>query len=275
MTRHRFGPVQWLLLGLVSLGALAAVIPFYWMFAAATRSAADVLGIPTRWNVGTHLVGNVRALLDAGFLRAGLNSLVIASVTTALTLLFAALGGYAMAAYRSRVGALMLGIVLLTLFVPAQVTIIPIFRLLAGLTLLGTWWAVILPAIGSPFALFYMRQGFLGFPPELAEAGRIDGAGEWHVFWHIALPAVRPTLASLAVFVFLAQWNSYFWPLVVLNTPESYTLPIFMNALSGQNTVDYGALMLGLALTTLPVLLLFLFARRLFTSAVLGGAVKG
>lgn len=275
MSRQRFGPLQWGLLMLVALGALAAVIPFYWMFAAATRSAADVLGIPARWSLGGDLAANFQALLTSGFLRAGLNSLVIAAVTTGLTLLLAALGGYAMAAYRSPVGALMLGIVLLTLFVPGQVTIIPVFQLLVKLGLLGTWWAVILPAIGSPFALFYMRQGFLGFPPELAEAGRIDGASEWRVFWHIALPAVRPTLASLAVFVFLAQWNSYFWPLVVLTDPKSFTLPIFMNALSGQNTVNYGALMLGLALTTLPVLLLFLFARRLFTSAVLGGAVKG
>ncbi|WP_034388919.1 carbohydrate ABC transporter permease [Deinococcus sp. YIM 77859] len=275
MRRERFGPAQWLLLTLMALGALAALFPFVWMFASATRPASDVLALPPRWNIGSALLPNLRTLIEEGFLRAAFNSVFLAAVTTLLTLLLSALGGYAMTGFKSRVGGILFGIILLTLFVPAQVTIIPVFKLLADLHVLGTYWAVILPAIASPFALFYMRQGFLSFPQELAEAARIDGANEWRVFWHIALPAVRPTLASLAVFVFLFQWNSYFWPLVVLNTPESFTLPLFLNALSTRNTVDYGALMLGLSLATLPVLLLFVFARRLFTSAVLSGAVKG
>lgn len=274
MTR-RFGLGQWLLFILVLLGALAAFFPFYWMFAGATRGASEVLSIPPRFDLGSKLLINFRTLMDAGFARAALNSVVLSVATTLLTLLLSALGGYAMAAYKSRFGSLMFVLILLTLFVPAQATIIPVYKVLVGLNLLGTYWAVILPAVASPFALFYMRQGFLSFPQELAEAGRIDGANEWAVFWHIALPAVRPTLASLAVFVFLFQWNSYFWPLIVLNTPESYTLPLFMNTFSAAASIDYGALMLGLALTTLPVLLLFVFARRLFTSAVLGGAVKG
>ncbi|GGK38839.1 sugar ABC transporter permease [Deinococcus malanensis] len=274
MSHRRYGPAQWVLFIVIALGALAALFPFFWMFASATRPASDVLAIPPRWNIGSSLLPNLRTLLEDGFLRAAFNSVLLAVFTTVLTLLLSALGGYAMT-FKSRLGGLLFGIILITLFVPAQVTIIPIFKLLAGMQLLGSYWAVILPAIASPFGLFYMRQGFLSFPQELAEAARIDGANEWRVFWHIALPAVRPTLASLAVFVFLFQWNSYFWPLVVLNTPESFTLPLYLSAMSNRNTVDYGAMMLGVSLTTLPVLLLFVFARRLFTSAVLGGAVKG
>lgn len=259
----------------LTLGALAALFPFYWMFASATRTTTDVLSIPPRWNIGHALGENFAYLVEQGLLRAALNSTFITLVTSGLTIILAALAGYALTCFRFRGQGTLFVLILLTLFVPLQATVIPLFQLLARLNLLNNPWGVILPALASPFAIFFMRQAFLRYPGELSEAGRIDGASEFQIFWRIALPAVLPSLAALGVFVLLSQWNSFFWPLVVLNNPDQYTLPVALNALAVGSVPPYGALLLGVALATLPILLFYLFAQRLFTSAALGGAVKG
>lgn len=273
--RRRMGVLDWITWLLVLIGALACVVPFYWMFAAASRPATDVLGIPPRWDVGQALQQNFRTLMETGLLRAFVNSAVIAVVSTVLTLLVSTLAGYALVTYKFKGRGLIFALILGTLFVPLQATVIPLFKLLAGAQLLNTLWGVILPSLASPFAIFFMRQAFLKYPMELSEAGRIDGASDLRIFWSIALPAVLPSVSALAVFVFLGQWNSFFWPLVVLNSLETYTLPVALSALNASAIVDYGAVMLGVALTTLPVLLVYLMARRIFTSAVVAGSVKG
>lgn len=268
-------------LGVVVLGALFAVFPFYWMFSAATRLSSEVLSIPPRLDFGGALLTNLETLVGKGFMQALWNSLFIALSTTALTLLVASMAGFAFTQYRFRAREALFGLFLVTLIVPPQVTIVPLFQLMAGqnplgLNLLGTPWAIILPALSSSFAVFYCRQTFQGYPSELSDAARLDGAGEWQVYWRVALPTVRPSLAALAVFVFLAQWNSFFLPLIMNgNNAAGRTLPLALSGLIGENVIDYGALIAGAALSVLPVLVFFLFAQRLFVSGALSGAVKG
>ena len=279
--KRRFSFLETTALILVALGALLAVFPFYWMFSAATRFSNDVLGIPPRLDVGAALAANLSTLLQKGFLLAAWNSLFIAVVTTVLTVLVSSMAGFAFTQYRFRAREPLFAVFLVTLIVPPQVTIVPLFQLMAGqnpfgVNLLGTPWAIILPALSSSFAIFFCRQAFQKYPSELSDAARVDGANEWQVYWRIALPTLRSSLAALSIFVFLAQWNSFFLPLIMNGSNDSSrTLPLAISALIGENSIDYGALIASAALSVLPVLVFFLFAQRLFVSGALSGSVKG
>ncbi len=273
--------LQTLALIVVALGASLAVFPFYWMFSAATRLSSEVLGIPPRLDIGSALMTNLETLIAKGFLLAAWNSLFIALTTTVLTILVSSMAGFAFTQYRFGAREPLFALFLVTLIVPPQVTIVPLFQLMAGqnplgLNLLGTPWAIILPALSNSFAIFFCRQTFQKYPSELSDAARVDGASEWQVYWKIAMPTVRSSLSALSVFVFLGQWNSFFLPLIMNgNNDAGRTLPLAISALIGENSVDYGALIAGAALSVLPVLVFFLFAQRLFVSGALSGSVKG
>ena len=279
--KRRFTFAQTLALIVVALGALLAVFPFYWMFSAATRLSSEVLGIPPRLDIGISLLANLETLIGKGFLLAAWNSLLIASVTTVMTILVSSMAGFAFTQYRFGAREPLFALFLVTLIVPPQVTIVPLFQLMAGqnplgLNLLGTPWAIILPALSNSFAIFFCRQSFQKYPSELSDAARVDGASEWQVYWKIAMPTVRSSLAALSIFVFLGQWNSFFLPLIMnSNNDAGRTLPLAISALIGENSVDYGALIAGTALSVLPVLVFFLFAQQLFVSGALSGSVKG
>jgi lactose/L-arabinose transport system permease protein len=270
-----------LALAVIALGAFLAVFPFYWMFSAATRPSSDVLSIPPRLDFGSAFVQNVQTLIAAGLLQAMWNSSFIALLTTTLTMFVASMAGFALTQYQFRAREMIFGLFLITLIVPPQVTIVPLFQLMAGqnpfgLNLLGTPWAIVLPALSSSFAIFFLRQAFQKYPSELSDAARVDGASEWVVYWRIALPTIRPNLAALAIFVFLGQWNSFFLPLIMNgNNKDGRTLPLVISSLIGDNLIDYGALICATALSVLPVLVFFLFAQKLFISGALSGSVKG
>jgi lactose/L-arabinose transport system permease protein len=279
--KKKFSILETVVLIVVALGALLAVFPFYWMFSSATRTSADVLGIPPRLDLGTALLTNIQTLLEKGFLRAIWNSTFIALVSTIATLFVASMAGFALTQYRFRMREFIFIMFLITLIVPPQVTIVPLFQLMAGqnplnLNLLGTPWAIILPALSSSFAIFFMRQAFQKYPIELTDAARVDGANDWIVYSRIALPTIRPSLAALSIFLFLGQWNSFFFPLIMNgNNTDGRTLPLAISSLIGENQIDYGALIAGTAISVLPVLVFFLFAQRLFVSGALSGSVKG
>ncbi|MFN3266380.1 MAG: carbohydrate ABC transporter permease [Deinococcales bacterium] len=279
--KKRYTPLELFILLFVVLGALLAVFPFYWMFSSATRLSSDVLSIPPRFDFGTALLSNLQTLAASGYFRSLWNSFFIATCSTLGTLLVASMAGFALTQYRFAAREWVFAVFLLTLVVPPQVTIVPLFQLMAGqnpfgLNLLGTPWAIILPGLSSSFAIFFCRQALQKYPPELSDAGRVDGANEWQVYWHITLPTIRPSLAALAVFVFLREWNSFFLPLIMnSNNTQGRTLPLAISSLVGENQIDYGALLAATAVSVLPVLLFFLFAQRLFMSGALSGAVKG
>ncbi|WP_417540801.1 carbohydrate ABC transporter permease [Microbacterium maritypicum] len=204
-----------------------------------------------------------------------LNSLLIAVIYTVFSSIVSIMCGYGLATYRFRGRGVLLALVLVTMMIPMQVLLVPLFQIMAGMGWIDTYQAVILPFLANAFGIFLMRQGFLDFPPSLIEAARIDGASELRTFYRIVLPVAKPQIAALVIYTFISQWNAFIWPLLMLNTEANYTVPVALNTMIGMSRVDYSGLMLGSLLATLPLLLLFLIFQKQFVAGLLGGAVKG
>jgi lactose/L-arabinose transport system permease protein len=260
---------------LLVIGAIVSLFTFYWMAVASTNSTPDLFRSPPPFGPGGQLLENLARLeQEIGFVRVTVNSLLIAALYTVLSSIVSAMAGYGLAKYRFRGRGLLLGLILATMMIPFQVTLVPLFQMMSTLRWINSYQAVILPFAANAFGIFLMRQAFLGFPDEIIESGRIDGAGEVRIFYRLVVPSVRPQLAALVIFTFIAQWNAFIWPLLVLGKEELYTIPVALNTLIGQSRVDYAGLMLGSFVATLPIILVFLVFQRQFISGLLGGAVK-
>ncbi|GAA3088975.1 carbohydrate ABC transporter permease [Streptosporangium carneum] len=257
-------------------GAAVSVIPFYWMVVAATHDDGELFASPPPFLPGGELMSNLVALESTiHFSRVMATSLWTAVVYTALSALVSAMCGYGLAKYRFRGRGLLLGTVLATMMIPFQVLLVPLFQMMASVGWVDSYQAIIVPFLANSFGIFLMRQAFLDFPDELLESGRLDGAGDLRIFYGIVLPCVRPQLGALVIFTFMAQWNAFIWPLLMLNSEERFTVPVALNHLIGLSHVDYAGLMLGAFLATLPLTLVFLLFQRQFVSGLLGGALKG
>ena len=191
------------------------------------------------------------------------------------SLLFNTLAGYAFAKLRFAGRERVFQGLLAALVVPAQVAMLPLFLLMKELHLVDSYAGVVAPALASVFGIFLVRQYARSIPDELIEAARIDGAGEWRIFLRIVLPLLGPVLVTLAIFTFLASWNDFMWPLIVLTGQEHYTLPVALASLSREHIQDVEMMMAGAVLTVLPVLLLFLVLQRYYIQGLLLGSVKG
>ncbi|KJS55030.1 carbohydrate ABC transporter permease [Streptomyces rubellomurinus] len=266
-------PLTFLLAAVTGL----SIAPFTWMLLSTTRKDTEIFDWPPSPVPGDSLGDNLHRLdRRIGLLRVLGNSLLVAGVQTVGALLVALLAGYAFAKFRFRGRTLLFGVLLSTLVVPEQVMLVPLFKMMMNFGLLDTYQALILPGLCVPFAIFLMRQSLSGLPDELLDAARVDGAGEFRVLWSVVVPVMRPVLAALAIFLFLGSWNQFVWPLVALRSPEMHTLPVALATLQGnQNTTDYGAILAGTALSTLPMMVLFLVLQRQFISGLLAGATKG
>ncbi|MEV8454047.1 carbohydrate ABC transporter permease [Streptomyces sp. NPDC052095] len=261
---------------ILAAGAVVSLVPFLWMAIASTHSTSELFHSPPPLLPGGRLLDNLVRLQDTiGFGRVLLNSAGVAVVHTVLSTLISAMCGYGLAKFRFRGRGLLLGAVLATMMIPFQVLLVPLFQMMASVGWIDSYQAVILPFLVNSFGILLMRQGFVDFPDELLESARIDGSGEVRTFYQVVLPCVRPQLGALVIFTFMAQWNSFIWPLLMLNSEEKYTVPVALNTLTGLTRVDYSGLMLGSLLATLPLMLLFLLFQRQFVAGLLGGAVKG
>ncbi|MFB6609691.1 carbohydrate ABC transporter permease [Agromyces sp. NPDC056379] len=259
----------------IAAGSIVMILPFYWLIIATTYPSSEIFASPPNLLPGPAFFDNLSGLLtETLFGRAIGNSVLVASVYTVLGLVVCTAAGYAFAKFEFRGRGVLFGAVLVTLALPSQVTLVPLFQIMVTLGWLDTYQALILPSLAMPFGIFLMRQTMLAVPDELLQAARVDGAGEFRVFSRIVLPTVRPAIAALAIFLFLGQWNEFVYPLVVLRTPESFTIPVSLASLQGIGTTDYGQLMTGTLLSVLPILVLFLFLQRHFVAGILAGAVK-
>ena len=202
------------------------------------------------------------------------NSVMIASITTALSVSANLLAGYALAKLRFRGRTLLFVAVLSTLMIPAQAIMLPQFRTVVDLGLFGTFWAVILPSAATALGIFLARQFLLAIPDELLEAARIDGAGQLRVFWSIVLPLCRPLIAVMVLIAFMGQWNDFLWPLITLKEPELYTLPVSLRFLQGQYDAEYGSLMAAALLTSIPLVVMFVLLQRWFVQGLARTGIK-
>ncbi len=258
------------------VASVLAIVPFLWMVIASTHETKDLFGTPLPILPGGQLWENLARLQEeVNFGQVMLNSLGVAIVYTVFSAAVSVMCGYGLATYRFRGRGVLLGVVLVTMMIPMQVLLVPLFQMMANVGWIDSYQAVILPFLANAFGIFLMRQAFLDFPHTLIEAARIDGANEFRTFYGIVLPVARPQLAALVIYTFISQWNAFIWPLLMLNTEDRYTIPVALNTMIGMTRIDYSGLMLGSLLATLPLMLLFLVFQRQFVAGLMGGAVKG
>jgi multiple sugar transport system permease protein len=259
---------------LIVFGALS-LLPLLWMVSASFMSTGEATTFPPPLVPSRPTLSHYADLFGRLALgRYAANSAFIAIVTTLASLAINASAGYAFAKLRFRGRDVTFRALMAGLAIPVQVAMLPLFLLVKALGLVNTYGGVIIPGLASIFGIFLVRQYALAMPDDLLDAARIDGAGEWRVFRSIALPAIRPVLATLALWTFLATWNDFMWPLIVLSDDRRYTLPVALAGLVGEHAQDVELMMAGAVVTVLPVLVLFLFLQRFFIEGVTEGAVK-
>nr|WP_234392239.1 carbohydrate ABC transporter permease [Streptomyces sp. WM6378] len=272
--RRRLPFSPWhLLLAPLSIGF---ALPLVWLILSSVMSDAEINRFPPAlWPHGIHLGGYRYVLGNAMFPRWFLNSCIVAFVAVASNLVLGALGGYAFARMRFAGSRLLLGLMLATMAVPFQLTMIPTFLVMKWLGLIDTLGALIVPSLVTPFAVFLFRQFFLSLPRELEEAAWIDGCSRLRVLVSIVAPLARPALATVAVLTFLATWNDLSWPLIAINHDAHYTLQLGLTTFQGQHHTKWSAVMAGNVVTVLPVLLAFLFAQKTFIQSLTSSGLKG
>ncbi len=266
---------SWIITTVIAIGAVLMLVPFYWLVVASTHRTRDIFSNPPNLVPGDQLWTNLYNLFTEAHFGAALqNSLLIALLYAAFGAVVCTMAGYAFAKFSFYGQNVLFGLVLVILALPSQVTLVPLFQIMVSLGWLNTYQALILPNLALPFGIFLMRQTMQSVPDELIQAARVDGAGEFRIFMQIVLPTMRPALAALGIFMFLGQWNDFVYPLIVLRTPDAYTVPVALATLQGVSTTDYGQLLAGTAMSVLPVLGMFLFLQRQFVAGILAGAIK-
>ena len=262
--------------GLLVLLAIISIAPLLWMLSVSFMQTGEAGHFPPPLLPADAGVQNYRELfMKAGMGRFLFNSFLISSAVMLLSVLFNTLAGYAFAKLHFKGRDRTFRALLAALVIPGQVAMMPLFLLLKQMGLVNTYMGAIVPGMAAIFGIFLVRQYARSIPDELLEAARIDGAGEWRIFFQIVLPALKPILVTLAIFSFLGAWNDFMWPLIVLSDESLQTLPVALASLSREHVMDYELMMAGSVVTILPVLLLFLVLQRYYIQGLLLGSVKG
>jgi multiple sugar transport system permease protein len=256
--------------------ALIFALPLLWLTVSSFMTDAQINRFPpTIIPDGLHLDGYRYVFQTGDFGHWFLNSTIVAVVTVASNLVFCSFAGYAFARMRFRGSRTLLALMLATLVIPFQLTMIPTFLLMKQLGLIDSLGALIVPSLVTPFGVFLLRQFFVSVPREIEEAAWIDGCSRLSTLVQIVLPLARPALATVAVLTFLTVWNDLTWPLIAINSSEHYTLQLGLATYSGAHRTQWAAVMAGNLLVTLPVVIAFLLAQRTFIRSLTSSAVKG
>ncbi|OGX39272.1 MAG: hypothetical protein A3C53_01945 [Omnitrophica WOR_2 bacterium RIFCSPHIGHO2_02_FULL_68_15] len=264
--------VNWRLVAVVSvliLGALAMILPYYWMVLSSIKPPEELYTYPPRFVVLHPTLKPYQELFTLlPMARSLLNSLGVAAAVTLSNMLFCSMAGYAFAKLRFPGRDTMFLALISSMMIPWQVFLIPGFVIVKHLGWLNTFWALIVPNLAMPFGIFLCRQYIMSIPDGLLEAARIDGYHELGIYWHVILPLVTPALATLAIFTFLSQWNSFVWPLIIIQSSEMRTVPLLLAVLNGQFGANFAMIMAGALVVTLPMLIVFLAFQRQFIQGV-------
>ena len=257
--------------------AIAMLLPLLWLVSTAFKSGTEnIFEFPPRFFPQDPTFNNFVKVWETNpFGRYFFNSTLIAGVTVALNLLFCSLAAYPLARLNFRGRELIFSLIVATILIPFQIVMIPLYILTVRLGLTNSYLGVIFPSIASAFGIFLMRQAFQNVPKELEEASRIDGCTELGIWWHIMIPSVRPALVTLAIFVFIGSWSDFLWPLLVLNRPEYYTLPLGVARLAGSFSLDWRLIAAGSVIATAPILLFYIVMQRYIVPSEISSGVKG
>lgn len=276
-TVARAGLKTILMYGLLSAIALIMLLPLLWLVSTAFKSPTEnIFQFPPQFFPASPTFNNfIRVWETNPFGRYFFNSTFIAVITVALNLLLCSLAAYPLARLNFKGRELLFSLVVSTILIPFQIVMIPLYILTVQLGLTNTYIGVIFPSIASAFGIFLMRQAFQSVPKELEEAARIDGCSELGIWWHIMLPSVRPALVTLAIFVFIGSWSDFLWPLLILDRPEYYTLPLGVARLAGSFSLDWRLIAAGSVISIVPIVLFFVTAQRYIVPSETGSGVKG
>ncbi len=254
---------------LLIAGSILMLVPFFWMVATSLKEPGDVFIYPPQWIPQPVQWENYQETVTVmPFGRFYLNSAIQALSVTALQLLTASLAAYAFARLRFKGRDLLFLLYLATMMIPFPVTMIPNFIVLRYLKWIDSFQALILPPAFSAFSTFLLRQYFMSIPVEMDDAARVDGASSFRIWWQIILPLSGPALATLAIFTFLGQWNSFLWPLIVTNSEEMWTLPVGLATFQSQYSVQWHLLMAGSVIAVLPILVIYIVGQKWFVRGI-------
>jgi multiple sugar transport system permease protein len=270
--------------------SLIMFMPFLWSVLTSLKPDNEIFAIPIKWIPSRFTFEHyLDAFRTVPFLRFFGNSLYLATMGVLTNLFFGSLAGYAFAKLTFRFNKPIFRLLLAAMMIPGVVTMIPSFYVLMHLPFLGgnnwmgsggngllnSFWAIILPGASGTFAVFFMRQFFLTLPNDMMEVARIEGAGEFRIFWQIYLPLTKPALATLGIFTFQAGWNAFLWPMIVLNDPLKHTIQMGLQAFSYNHQTDFGPMMAGALVAILPILVLFIALQKYFVQGIAFSGVKG
>ncbi|MDQ1513772.1 MAG: multiple sugar transport system permease protein [Microbacteriaceae bacterium] len=265
------------LYGALIIGALIILLPLLWILLTSFKTDSDAIDNPASPFPNPFSIDAYQLLANGSqpILQWFLNSLAAGALQTALILITASMGAYALARLEFPGKKVVFGAIVLTLFVPPVIFLIPNYLIVQNLGWLDTLWAITIPGAAGAFGIFFLRQFFVGLPPEIEEAARLDGAGDIRIFWQIILPLSRPAIATLAVLSFLANWNDFLWPVYVLLSPEHQTLQPGLAVLQGAYSTHFGIVMAGAVIASVPVMILFTLAQRHIVESVAASGLKG
>lgn len=263
--RIRYGAKHFLMI----LLSFLSVFPFFWMIVSMTNTSVDIS--KGKLTFGAYLMENIRnALSSANIGRAFMNSAVLSVTITVLSVLICSMAGYAFVVYKRRATEVVFMVLIASMMVPFAAKLIPLYRIFANWGLVNNYLAIILPAVGAPFLVFFFKQNSESFPSETIQAARVDGCSEFGIFFRIFIPMMRSTYAAAAIFSFMAAWNNYMWPLAVLQTESKYTLPLMVSNLARGFSPDYGQVMVGIVISTIPTIVIFFALQKSFVEGILG-----
>ncbi|MEQ8541070.1 MAG: carbohydrate ABC transporter permease [Coleofasciculus sp. D1-CHI-01] len=262
---------------LLSAIALVMLFPLFWLISTSLKSSTEnIWSFPPQLFPSQPTIENYIEVWQTNpFGQYIWNSGIVAILTVSLNLLFCSLAAYPLARLNFRGRDIIFAIIVSTIMIPFQIVMIPLYILMVQLGLRNSYLGIIFPSLASAFGIFLLRQAFQGVPKELEEAARIDGCSELGLWWHIMIPAVRPALVTLAIFVFIGSWSDFLWPLIVLDRPEYYTLPLGVARLAGTFSLDWRLVAAGSVISIAPVLLFFILMQRYIVPNDSGSGVKG
>ncbi|KAF9136526.1 hypothetical protein BGX30_011092 [Mortierella sp. GBA39] len=252
-------------------------LPFVWMLLSSLKDLSQVFIVPPKWIPDPFVWSNFKTSLTAlPFGRAYFNSFYINIIVVASQLFTCSMAAYAFAKIRFPFREPLFVLFLATMMVPGQVTIIPLYLMMKSIGWLDSHLSIIVPAaLFNAFGVFLLRQFFRGIPKEMEEAAIVDGANRWTIYARIMLPLVKPALSALGIFTFLGMWNSFFYPLIFLNTPEKFTVPMMLNLYRGMYSTDWTLMMAGASIALIPVLIVYIIGQRYIIEGVTLSGIKG
>lgn len=273
--RKKISPVNLIGFVLTFLVALTILIPILWLFVSAFKTDSGVISYPPRFWPQEWTFDQFRYVTDSiPIFRMLLNTLVFAGSVTVVSVLFDSLSGYAFARMNFRGKKIIFSVILLTMMVPFQIIMTPLYIEIYRMNLLDTFWGLILPRATSAYGIYMMASFFSGLPKSIEESGRIDGMGEFRIYWSLMLPLCKPAVASLAIFHFMNNWNDLLYPLMLTSSANMRTLSAGLAVLVGNKVIKYGPTLAATMISVLPLLILYLFFQRYFVEGIAAGGEK-